>query len=83
VVLTRDEAIPVLNQLIAVPATRTVRGIPTEVPLDESDGMPAPCVLNVDNVTLIRPTLFTELITRLSAAKLEEVCRAWQRATGC
>lgn len=83
VILTRDEAIPVLNQLLAVPATRTVRGIPTEVPLDESDGMPAPCVLSVDNVTLIRPALCTALITTLSSAKLEEICRAWESATAC
>lgn len=32
-VLTRDEAIPVLNQILAVPATRTIRRIPTEVRL--------------------------------------------------
>ena len=30
-VLTRQAAIPVLNRVLAVPATRTVRGIPTEV----------------------------------------------------
>ena len=42
-ILARDEAIPVLNQVLAVPATRTIRRIPTEVELDSSDGMPAPC----------------------------------------
>src|SRR3990172_6698960 len=56
-VLTRSEAVPVLTQILAVPATRTVRGIPTEVALDESDGMPGPCALSVDNVSLIRPAL--------------------------
>ena len=65
-VLTRDEAIPVMNQLIAVPATRTVRGIPTEIPLDESDGMPAACVLILDNVAVIRKALCTRLVTRLT-----------------
>ena len=43
-VLTRDEVIPFLTQLIAVPITRTIRGIPTEVPLDRSDGMAVECV---------------------------------------
>jgi mRNA interferase MazF len=37
-VLTRDAAIPVLNQVLAVPATRTIRGIPTEVPSDPTTG---------------------------------------------
>src|SRR3954468_9073021 len=32
-VLTRDEAIPVLRTVLAAPVTRTVRGIPTEVSL--------------------------------------------------
>ena len=81
--LTRDEAIPVLNQVLAVPATRTVRGIPTEVALDQTDGMPSPCVLSLDNVTVIRPSLCTTLITRLDAATMTRVCEALARATGC
>ena len=43
-ILTRSEAIPVLNQVLAVPATRTIRLIPIEVPLDEGDGMPCPSI---------------------------------------
>ena len=82
-VLTRTEAIAVLNQVLAVPATRTVRGIPTEVPLDETDGMPAPCVLSLDNVGLIRPALCVERITELDAAKLRDVCAALAVATMC
>jgi mRNA interferase MazF len=82
-VLSRDEAIPVLNQVLAVPATRTIRGIPTEVALDESDGMPAPCVLSVDNVTVIRVALCTERITRLTGARMVEVCEALRVAVAC
>ena len=72
-----------LNQVLAVPATRTVRGIPTEVPLDESDGLPNPCVLSLDNLSLIRPALCTSRIARLSPAKLQAVCDALRVATGC
>ena len=82
-ILARTAVAAVLNQVLAVPATRTVRGIPTEVPLDESHGMPLPCVLSLDNVSLIRPELCTELVTRLDAATLERVCRALNVATGC
>ena len=39
-VLTRDAAIPVLRAVLVAPATRTVRGIPTEVALGPDDGMP-------------------------------------------
>ena len=82
-ILTRDEAIPVLNQVLAVPATRTVRGIPTEVELDGSDGMPSPCVLAVDNTTLIRVALCTRRITRLAPRRVQAVCEALATATAC
>ena len=82
-ILTRDEAIPVLNQVLAVPATRTIRDIPTEVRLDESDGMPSPCVLSLDNVSVIRKALCTTVITRIGPATMARVCEALGRATAC
>jgi len=72
-----------LTQVLAVPATRTVRGIPTEVPLDQADGMPASCVLAPDNVSLIRPSLCTERITALGPDRLRTVCDALRIATAC
>jgi len=82
-ILTRDEAIPVLNQVLAVPATRTIRSIPTEVALDRDDGMPEPCALAADNVTVIRKSLCTERITKLDADRVAEVCAALSAATAC
>jgi mRNA interferase MazF len=82
-VLTRQEAIPVLTSLVVVPATRTVRGLPTEVALDEDDGMPTRCALAFDNVRTVRKALLTERITRLSSPRLLEVCAALRVATGC
>jgi mRNA interferase MazF len=38
-ILTRSEAVERLHDILVAPVTRTVRGIPTEVPLDEGDGM--------------------------------------------
>jgi mRNA interferase MazF len=82
-ILTRDAAIPVLNQVLAVPATRTIRGIPTEVPLGPEDGMPAECVLTLDNLTVIRPALCTEHVTELGPERLAEVCAALRIAADC
>jgi mRNA interferase MazF len=82
-VLTRTETVSVLTQVLAAPATRTIRGIPTEVPLDKADGMPAACVLALDNVTLIRPSLCTERITTLGPDRLRAVCDALLVATAC
>lgn len=48
--LSRDAMLPSLNEVIVVPATRTIRGIDTEVVLTEDDGMPTACALNFDHV---------------------------------
>jgi mRNA interferase MazF len=82
-VLTRQAAIPLLNALLSVPATRTLRQIPTEVALDTDDGMPVECALSLDNLTLVPKELFRSRITRLSADRMKDVCRALALASGC
>jgi mRNA interferase MazF len=66
-----------------VPATRTIREIPTEVIVDTDDGMPEVCALSLDNLTSIPKELFRERITRLSVERMSEVCRALTLASGC
>ena len=82
-VLTRSEAIPALSSLLVVEARSRARGIPTEVRLDESDGMPIPCVLALDAASSVRKALLTEFIAELPERRMLEVCRALQFATGC
>lgn len=82
-VLTRQAAIPVLNAVLVVPATRTVRGIPTEVAIGPDDGMPTDCALTFDNLGVVPKALLTERITRLGSGKLAELCAALDVATGC
>ena len=82
-VLTRDQAIPVLSTLLAIPATRTVRGIPTEVQLDERDGMPKSCVLTIDNLTTVQRIHRTRRITVLDAERRRQVGAALAFATSC
>ncbi|HET6551270.1 MAG TPA: type II toxin-antitoxin system PemK/MazF family toxin [Solirubrobacter sp.] len=82
-ILTRETAIPVLNDLLVVPATRTIRGIATEVRLGPEDGMPSECALAVDNLVPVPKSMMVERITRLGPAKLAELCTALAVATGC
>ncbi|MEA2057581.1 MAG: type II toxin-antitoxin system PemK/MazF family toxin [Actinomycetota bacterium] len=83
VILTRDDVLPRLNQLIVAPATRHVRSIPTEVPLNENDGMPTVCVVTLDNVLAVRPAFLTSRITSLGADRMHQICRALQIAIDC
>lgn len=82
-ILTRGAAIPVLNTVLVAPATRTVRGIPSEVPLSREDGMPDDCVLSFDNLVMVPKALLTERITALAPHRLDELCAALDVATGC
>jgi mRNA-degrading endonuclease toxin of MazEF toxin-antitoxin module len=82
-ILTRDESIDRQLDVIASPATRTVRGWDTEVRLDRDDGMPQPCVLNVGNTLLAHKAFLTKRITTLGPEKMDRVCRALALATSC
>ena len=82
-ILTREAAIPVVNAVLVAPATRTIRGIPTEVRLELREGMPDECVLSLDNMLTVPKALLIERITRLPPARVGELCTALNIATGC
>lgn len=82
-VLTRDAAITRLETVLGVPATTTIRGIPTEVELGPEHGMPTACVLTLDNTRVLRKALFVERICALGPERMQRVCEALAIATGC
>jgi mRNA-degrading endonuclease toxin of MazEF toxin-antitoxin module len=61
-VLTREEALPTLRNVVVALVTRTVRGVPSEVPLGPSDGMPVECAVSLDNLRTVPQGLLTESI---------------------
>jgi mRNA interferase MazF len=80
--LTRTTVIDTLNEIIVVPATRTVRGIRTEILLSKADGMPETCALNFDHVALAQRTRIGALITELAPSRWPEVEAAMLVACG-
>jgi mRNA interferase MazF len=81
-VLTRDEVIDRLNEIIVVPATRTIRGLTTEVVLTIDDGMPAACALNFDHVALAQRSRMGPVLCTLLETRWAEVRRALLVACG-
>jgi mRNA interferase MazF len=75
IVLTRDEAIERLGEMIVVPLTTTVRGLPNELELDVTDGLPRACVTSLDNLSTIARGQLIERIATLDPARMEEICR--------
>jgi mRNA interferase MazF len=82
-ILTRQAAIPVVNKVTGAPATKTIRGIPSEIVLSTDDGMPADCVLNFDNLAILNKSWFAEPICQLSPVQMVQACQALAVALGC
>ena len=82
-VLTRDEALPRLRNVVVAPVTRTIRGIETEVEIGPQDGMPVACAVSLDNLRTVPQALLTEPITRLDEAKMSLICSALVHSAGC
>jgi mRNA interferase MazF len=80
--LTRDDVIERLNEIIVAPATRTIRGLTTEVVLTPDDGMPAACALNFDHVSLAQRDRIGAVLCTLPEARWPEVKRALLIACG-
>lgn len=80
--LTRDDVIDSLNEIIVVPVTRTIRGIATEVYLSEKDGMPTTCASNFDHLALAQRSRIETHITTLSDRRWLEVRSALLIASG-
>ncbi len=81
--MTRDEAIPVLTRVVAVPLTTTIRGIPSELRLGPDDGMPEECVATFDNVATVAKTSLVARITTLPSERMADACDALRAATDC
>ena len=71
--LSRDISIEMRNSVTVAEVTRTIRNIPVEVELDDSDGMPDQCCINLDNILTIPKDLLQSRITVLSPEKMKEV----------
>jgi mRNA interferase MazF len=82
VVVTRSEAVAVLTAVVVAPVTRTVRSIPTELPLGRDEGLSVQCAASLDNLQRIRRTMLTEKAGDLGWRR-EEICRALRALADC
>jgi mRNA interferase MazF len=82
VLLSRDEAYGVRNQATVAFVTNRIRDIPVEVLLGPEDGLPQPCVVNLDNINTIRLDRLRDLIGPLSRQKVESIDAAIRFALG-
>jgi mRNA interferase MazF len=82
VLVSRDEAYAIKARVTVVAVTRTIRGIPTEVRVGPSEGLPKVGVANADELVTIPRTTLRDRISTLSRSKLDEIDVALQFALG-
>jgi mRNA interferase MazF len=83
VVLTRESAVAYLSTVTVAPITSMIRGVPSEVVLDESDGMKNPCAVNLHNIVTVSQQRLGKRVARLSSVRLAEICTAARFSIGC
>jgi mRNA interferase MazF len=83
VVLTRETAVAYLPTVTVAPITSTIRGVPSEVVLDEADGMKLPCAANLHHVVTVSQERLGKRVARLSDVRMAEICSALRFAIGC
>jgi len=83
VVLTRDSALGYLSTVTVAPITSSIRGVPSEVKLDEEDGMKAPCAVNLHNTVTVSQQRLGRRVAHLGPLRMREVCGALRFSLGC
>lgn len=82
-VLTRDPVADRIGSVVVAALTRTRRGLVSEMVLTEADGVPTDSVVNFDNLHTIPRETFRRRVAVLPPARLTDMCRTLQAATGC
>ena len=70
------------SQVTIASVTTRARGLDAEVNLETDDGMPQPCVVNLDSLATVKRDLLQERITTLGPLRMAQVDRAVHLALG-
>jgi mRNA interferase MazF len=82
-ILTREGVIEALDAVLVASITSTIRGVDSEVYLDEQDGMKNPCVVNLHNLNTVRKKALGPPFATLSRLRMDEICAALAYSCGC
>jgi mRNA interferase MazF len=80
IILTRDAVLENIGSIVVALVTRTIRQLPTEVTLGRRQGLPVPCVANLDNILTVSRHRLTRLMGSCDAGKIEELNQAIKTA---
>jgi mRNA interferase MazF len=82
-VISRDEAIPVLNNVVVAPVTTTIRRIPTCIPVGPDEGIDHDSVASFDNIASVPKAVLTTCLGRLGPGGRRLICDALDAMANC
>ena len=82
-VVSRDEVIPVLNNVVVAPVTSTIRTIPTCVPVGPGEGIDHDSVATFDSLAAIPKSVLTRRLGSLGIGGRRQICDALEAMANC
>lgn len=82
-IVSRDEAIPVLNNVVIAPVTSTLRDIPTCIRVGPDEGIDHESVATFDNLAAVPKSVLTTRLGRLGLGGRQQICDALEALANC
>lgn len=82
-IVSRDEAIPALNNVVVAPLTSTIRDIPTCVTVGPDDGIEHESVATFDNLAAVPKSVLTVRLGSLGVGGQRRICDALAAMANC
>jgi mRNA interferase MazF len=82
-VVSRDDVIPVLNNVVVAPVTSTLRDIPTCIAVGPDDGIDHDSVATFDNLAAVPRSVLTTRLGTLGATGHLRICSALRATADC
>lgn len=82
-IVSRDEVIGVVNNVVVAPVTSTIRTIPTCIPVGPDEGIDHESVASFDNLAAVPKSLLTRRLGQLPAGGHHRLCTALDALANC
>ena len=82
-VVSRDDVIPVVNNIVVAPVTTTVRDIPTCIPVGAEEGIDHDSVATFDNLAAVPKAVLTRRLGNLGVSGRRRICDALEALANC
>lgn len=82
-IVTRDEVIPVLNNVVVAPVTSTLRDIPTCIRVGPDEGIEHDGEATFDNLAAVPKSVLKNRLGRLGGGGRRQMCDALDALANC